>query len=177
MLAWLSSDLAGTYAGQRALLTADLTMVAVRVRAVGPVPVKPGSHLTVPGASATVSSVRAQGDAVVVSLRVARVRSASGREEYRTIPFTRLVLRNARRSEAVMGGGSCRMQPPQIVSAPSGIWADVRTQECAFVAPAGARSPAVLDAAWLADAELLSLESDVLGAFTKEVQTEFLVQR
>lgn len=176
-LAGFAGDLASAYAGQRALLTTDLTLVAVRVRAIGPVPAKPGSQLTVPGAAATVSSVRVQGDSVVVRLRVARVRYASGRDDYGSIPFTRLVLRNARRSEAVMGGGGCRLSPPQMVSGPSGIWAEVRAQECAFVVPVGVLSPAVLDAAWLADAELLSLESAVLGAFTKEVQTDVLVQR
>ena len=58
----------------------------------------------------------------------------------------------------------------------------VNLYECAFGPPAPAQpagtSPAGgLDAAWLAGAELLSVETELLGAFTKKVQTEFLVPR
>jgi hypothetical protein len=150
-------------------LDATVTFQAHRYRVQGAIAARPGAGFAVPGSVIEITSVSASPAGAVVGFREAEVRSrlffvATGGRYY---------LRNTARREAFQLEFSRTTTVPLtlsgMVAVTTGTW-QVRSNS---YASAGSR----IDAAWLEGAELVGLEWEDLGTFTRPLHAEFTLKK
>ena len=170
-------DVDRAQAGQRAVLASDVRLSAGRERIVAAVPVRPGARFAAPGFAGEILSVETTGR------RVGMRMSITGVQRYRAAASTplgagpmdvRFVLRNASRREAV-ATVTARGAASEATLGISGTRTMRFVGERVFAAPPGLAGAPPLDAAWLAGAELVCLQLEYLGSFTRPAQVEFVV--
>jgi len=168
-VATVPADVAERHKGEPMTLDATVTFQAHRFRVQGAIAARPGAGFAVPGSVIEITSVSASPAGAVVGFREAEVRSrlffvATGGRYY---------LRNTARREAFQLEFSRTTTVPLtlsgMVAVTTGTW-QVRSNS---YASAGSR----IDAAWLEGAELVGLEWEDLGTFTRPLHAEFTLKK
>ncbi len=166
------------YAGQRALLTADVNILATRSRVSGTAPAVAGARVRRPGSVVEVLSASTDGRSISMRVRTARLERPFAGQDYRVWRGVagRFLLRNLKRRQAF----DMSERVARVASGPKrgfgigGMQAGLFLMDMEFRAPEGEDSVA-LDAAWLADAELVTVDDVALGTFTRPIQLELVL--
>jgi hypothetical protein len=169
-VATLPADLADRHRGERVILNGTVTFRASRYRVRGAIPARPGARFAFPGSAVEITSVSISPAGAAIGFREASVRSL--RPEARDFP--EYYLRNAARHEA-FGLEFARVSStlltlgPRLVVLMTGTW-QVRSNSYAF-------TESRIDAAWLEGAELVLLNLEDLGTFTRPLHAEFTLKK
>ncbi len=176
-LARIDREAALRLAGRPQVLTADLTIAAGRYRVAGAAPVRVGARLAVRGNAFEILAVN-PGDMNVLEVRYTNVWLT------RATPFgmwSELCLRNRVRNEAVRLGH----YRPRAVSLVGTLGiaggrvsrsVDTLRPRASDLYNSGLSSLVpLIDADWLAGAELVYLDIEELGTFTRPLRAEFTV--
>jgi hypothetical protein len=168
-VATLPADLADRHKGEPVVLNGTVTFRASRYRVRGAFPARPGTRFAFPGSAMEITSVSISPAGAAIGFREASVRSL--RPE--TMDFPEYYLRNAARHEAF------GLEFARVSSAPltmtsgvilmTGTW-QVRSNSYAF-------TESRIDAAWLEGAELVLLNLEDLGTFTRPLHAEFTLKK
>jgi hypothetical protein len=168
-VATLPADLAERHKGEPVILTGTVTFRAHQYRVRGVIPARPGSRFAFPGSAVEITSVSVSPAGAAIGFREASVRSLPPV----TMTVQEYYLRNAARHEAFgLEVGRPSFMPLTLswtVVVMTGTW-QVRSNSYAFT---GSR----IDAAWLAGAELVRLELEDLGTFTRPLHAEFTLKK
>jgi hypothetical protein len=168
-VATLPADLADRHKGEPVILNGTVTFRASRYRVRGAFPARPGTRVAFPGSALEITSVSISPAGAAIRFREASVRSL--RPE--TIDSPEYYLRNAARHEA-FGLEFARVSSTPLTLIPrvvlmTGTW-QVRSNSYAF-------TDSRIDDAWLEGAELVRLEREDLGTFTRPLHAEFTLGR
>ena len=169
VVATLPADLTARHKGEPVVLNGTVTFRASRYRVRGAFPARPGTRFAFPGSAVEITSVSISPAGAAIGFREASVRSL--RPE--TMDFPEYYLRNAARHEAF------GLEFARVSSAPltmtsgvilmTGTW-QVRSNSYAF-------TESRIDAAWLEGAELVLLNLEDLGTFTRPLHAEFTLKK
>jgi hypothetical protein len=172
-LATINRQAAGRLGPRPQALVADVTLAVGRFRVVAAVPFKPGASFAADGTAWTVMTVGA-GTMDVGSIRASRM-DRSGAFPRLGIPV--VVLRNLGKREAVrvlhhayragLSGalGMLGVRPGQYSATLRLTWTEVPVD--------GSDLRTIIDADWLAGAELVYLDAEDLGTLTRPLRAEF----
>jgi hypothetical protein len=177
-LAMLPVDMDKAYAGQRALLTADVTLLATQSRVTGSAAVVAGARVRRAGSVLEVLSASSDGRAIFTRLRIALIEQTFAGRDFRVLRGIagRFLLRNVKLGQAfeVSDRPTRHSSRAQSGLGISGVSARIVLMDVEFKAPEG-QDPIALDAAWLADAEIVTVDDHALGTFTRPIQLEIAV--
>jgi hypothetical protein len=163
------------HAGERAVLTANVGMTATRYTIAGVVPARAGELLRIPGTAARITAVSVTGRQVLIRLD-AGVVAPSGVDFrlYQGALGCTFALRNPKRGEAVLARTETFRRQLMATIGVSTLSA-TRFNAILSFGPRGNGTAGSIDAAWLADAELVALTIEPLGSFTRPLQMEIEV--
>jgi hypothetical protein len=168
-IATVPADLADRHMGEPAILDATVTFRAHQYRVRGVIPARPGARFAFPGSAVEITSVSLVPAGAAVGFREAEIRSPL----LEPTAFPQYCLRNTSRHEAFLLEAVRTTTMPLtlsgMVTVRTGTW-QVRVNGNAS---AGSR----IDAAWLAGAELVRLELEDLGTFTRPLHAEFTLKK
>jgi hypothetical protein len=168
-VATLPADLADRYRGEPAILDAALTFRAHQYRMRGVIPARPGARFAFPDSAVEITSVSLSPVGAAIGFREAEIRSPLSEPT----AFPQYCLRNTPRHEAfLLEAGRTTTVPltfSRMVTVTTGTW-QVRSSSYAF-------ADSRIDAAWLAGAELVRLELEDLGTFTRPLHAEFTLKK
>jgi hypothetical protein len=168
-VATLPAELADRHRGERVILNGTVTFRASRYRVRGAIPARPGARFAFPGSAVEITSVSVSPAGAAIGFREASVTSLPPV----TMDFPEYYLRNAARHESFgLEVGRPSFMPltmSRTVVVMTGTW-QVRSNSYAF-------TDSRIDAAWLKGAELVRLELEDLGTFTRPLHAEFTLER
>jgi hypothetical protein len=159
-------------AGHPQTLVADMEVAVGRFRVVGTTPLRPGARLSVPGASIEVLTV-SPGSNDAVDIRVVAVEGVRSGRLWAPV----LCLQNRARQQAVKviqaGYRAGLTGALGMLSIRTGLHGIVLRLPSNELPREGTSLSTVIDADWLAGAELVYLDVEDLGTFTRPLRAEF----
>ena len=168
-VATVPADVAERHKGEPMTLDATVTFQAHRYRVRGAIAARPGARFAVPGSAIEITSVSASPAGASIRFREAKVRSRLS--EAMSLP--QFCLRNTVRREAVrleIGRTAIALLTlSNAIDMTTGTWHVGVASD-----PATASR---IDAAWLEGAELVGLEWEDLGTFTRPLHAEFTLKK
>jgi hypothetical protein len=168
-VATVPADVAERHKGEPVILNATVTLQAHQYRVRGVIVARPGARFAFPGSAVEIASVSLSPDSASIGFRQAEIRSTF----FEPTVSVQYCLRNAAKHEAFMlESGRWLFLPltaSSLVNVVTGTW-QVRASSSALT---GSR----IDAAWLAGAELVRLELEDLGTFTRPLHAEFTLKK